>query len=109
LNTATGEMTFNTGVGAPGIRMVISDDIPTRIQTLDPTVIAIYPNPVDDILHIQTTELVRRIEIFTLQGSLVMATENITTFLDVSNLPSGVYVIRFITDRGIVTQRFVKR
>jgi len=84
-------------------------DMATGIETLNPTIIAIFPNPVDDILHIETTEMVRRIEIYNAQGVLVMATENIANFIDVSPLPSGVYIIRFITDNGIVTQRFIKR
>ena len=82
---------------------------PTSIVEVGNILLMIYPNPVYDILHIQTTELVRRVEIYNSQGTLVLATENITTFIDVSSLPAGVYVIRFITESGIVTQRFVKR
>jgi len=72
--------------------------------------VAIYPNPVVDMLHIETTETVSRIEIFNLQGSLVMVAEGNTTAINVSVLPAGTYVIRIITETGAVaTQRFVKR
>jgi len=72
-------------------------------------VVVIYPNPVDDILHIQTTEAVRRIEIFNVQGALVMTVDGNATAINVSNLPSGAYMIRFVTETGVSIQRFVKR
>jgi len=72
--------------------------------------VAIYPNPVVDVLHIETTETIRRIEIFNLQGSLVMVAEGNTNAINVSVLPAGTYVIRITTEAGVVaTQRFVKR
>jgi len=73
------------------------------------TLVTFYPNPVEDILHIQTTETVRQIEIFNLQGSLVMVVKGNATTIDVSRLPAGTYMIRFTTETGVSTQRFVKR
>ena len=81
----------------------------TANQVLDPNVVVFYPNPVDDVLHIQTNETERRIEIYNLQGTFVMAIEGATQVVDVSRLPAGVYIIKFITGNGISTQRFVKR
>ena len=87
----------------------IEDETSIDIPRVVATVVTIYPNPVDDILHIQTTEMVRRIEIFNVLGTLMMTVDGNATAIDVSNLPSGVYVIRFVTETGGAIQRFVKR
>ena len=84
-------------------------NMPTDIQPLDPAMIAIFPNPVDDLLHIQTTELIRRTEVYNTQGVRMFATEDTVNFIDVSSLPAGVYIIRFVTESGTITKRFIKR
>jgi len=91
------------------IEVAEEDDPGTGIQILNPTAFVIYPNPVDDILRIETTETLKHIEIFNVQGTLVMTADGNATAVNVSNLPSGVYVIRFVTEMGVSVQRFVKR
>lgn len=114
-----GQTTFRVTVPAAAVDRFGGPDIVFSFRTGDPTGIAfrdeegvvasIYPNPVDDVLNIQTNETVRRIEIFNLQGALVMAFEGHTNSINVSVLPTGTYVIRLTTDSGVSTQRFVKR
>jgi Secretion system C-terminal sorting domain len=59
--------------------------------------LTIFPNPVDNLLFIQNnTEGVSLVKIFRLDGSLLISS-NISTdnqSVDVSNLPSGMYVIK---------------
>jgi len=102
----------NTLIGQPeAITWSFTTGAATSIEIPTPTatLVTFYPNPVEDILHIETTETVRQIEIFNLQGALVMTVEGNTTAIDVSNLPAGTFMIRFITETGVSTQRFVKR
>jgi len=70
--------------------------------------LVIYPNPVQDRLYIQSPARVNRVEVYSLLGNLVKIVENNVQQVPVGNLTSGVYMIRIITDEGIVTQRFVK-
>jgi len=100
----------NTGnrIMIDDISINVADD-GTGIQVLDPTAFVIYPNPVDDILRIETTETVKHIDIFNVQGTLVMTANGNATAVNVSNLPVGTYMIRFVTEMGVSVQRFVKR
>lgn len=82
----------------------------TSIQlSEEPVAVTILPNPVEDILYLETAETVRTIEIFNQQGRLVLSAEGNMQSVDVNALPSGAYVIRITTDSGVSTQRFVKR
>nr|WP_294936310.1 T9SS type A sorting domain-containing protein [uncultured Flavobacterium sp.] len=60
------------------------------------TIFRMYPNPVTSILNVQSEELVNRMEVYSLEGQLVK--ESAENKMDVSNLQSGFYIIKVITD-----------
>jgi hypothetical protein len=51
------------------------------------------------------------IEMISFLGQTVLSQPNVgnTTTLDVSNLPSGVYFVRIISEQGTNVQKFVKQ
>ena len=69
---------------------------------------SIYPNPVQDILKIQSDKEVQFVELFNLQG------QKVKTFnqkqLAISDLSSGVYIIKITTlDNIEIIKRFIKK
>ena len=75
--------------------------------------INIFPNPVNDRLYImtQTTTQTTTIEIYDVYGRLqghktTRLQDNKT--IDVSGLNNGIYLIKIITENGIITKRFIK-
>ena len=58
----------------------------------------IYPNPVDNILNINTTLNDYTIEIYTISGQLLSISKNIRTF-DFSNYNKGIYLLKLMTDK----------
>lgn len=57
--------------------------------------ITIFPNPVHNILHVTSEDPIRALRILSLDGSLVMNSDNIDAAqftVDVSILPTGVYI-----------------
>jgi M6 family metalloprotease-like protein len=68
----------------------------------------LYPNPVQDVLYIETDEVIKHIEIITQSGQIVRTIEGNVNTIHVSNLPSGIYVIKITSDRGVSTKRIVK-
>ena len=58
----------------------------------------IYPNPVNNILNINTTLNDYTVEIYTISGQLISKSKNIRTF-DFSNFNSGIYLLKLITDQ----------
>jgi hypothetical protein len=70
--------------------------------------IKIYPNPVSDVLFIESEGQIERIEIFDNMSQLIR-TENLNcNNIDVSQLMLGLYLINIETDKCVFTKKFLK-
>ena len=70
----------------------------------------IYPNPVNDRLYIETQTLT--IEIYDVYGRRQVTetpSHQGNLSIDVSNLKSGVYFVKVVTENGEAVQRFIKK
>lgn len=67
----------------------------------------IYPNPVDDKLHINTTEEILTVALFDINGRLINSAL-INNTIDFSNISNGVYLIKIVTDKGIINKKIIK-
>ena len=73
--------------------------------------IALFPNPVTDILNITSSEPISEIEIVNVMGQVVRRVEvnSDNAVCDVEDLTAGVYVVRISAEGMVVSQRkFVK-
>ncbi len=75
--------------------------------------IKLYPNPVGDILEIQSTESVSKISISDILGKELLQKEIISKEknikINLNNLESGLYILKFTTNTGIVfTKKIIK-
>jgi len=68
--------------------------------------IKIYPNPVTDILNINSLIEIKNVEMFDLLGKRVIATKQ-TNQIEVSQLPVGVYFLKAHTENGTITKKVV--
>lgn len=68
--------------------------------------INVYPNPVQDVLHIEKKGEIQTLKIFSSAGELVL--EKNEEHLDVSILDPGVYLLHVTTYEGVFQQCFVK-
>jgi len=67
----------------------------------------LYPNPVRNILNIQLEETLEKIEVYSVLGIKVL--ESTSSSVNVSNLSSGMYLLKVYTQDGkIGVKRFVK-
>ncbi len=74
--------------------------------------IELYPNPAKNAISVQFGAVrFDRVIMFTATGSLIEERDIDQTEMsfDVSNLPSGVYFMRFLQGKLAVTKRFVKQ
>ena len=74
-----------------------------EIKTIDFTV---YPNPAKDVLHIMCADKIDRIEIYNVQGSLLVATDK--RQIDISQLASGNYFVKAYSANKVSVQQFIK-
>ena len=73
----------------------------------------IYPNPVNDRLYIETEVEVEEVVVYTITGVVVGQQTTVngqqTSSIDVSNLNSGIYFVKVVTENREVVKRFVKK
>ena len=72
----------------------------------------LWPNPTSNVLNIEFSgEFSGDILLFDMTGRLLKTTEKESeiTSIDVSDLTSGVYFIRFVSESGYFTKKFVKK
>ncbi len=91
-------------------------DIPTNgtydcsVGIEEPTAykhMTIYPNPVADVLHIDTPGNIIEVQIYNISGALVSTTKN-SKHISAAHLPKGVYTLKAITAQGAYNQKIVK-
>ena len=73
------------------------------------SLLTIYPNPVKDVLNIQTDEVITEIFVLDLNGKVVMHVRGHQTSLDLQSLVAGQYIIRIHTETAVVPVKVVKK
>ncbi len=79
-----------------------------NVDHFDKNNVRIFPNPTTDFVTIQSELTIKNIMIFNQLGQLITTQKSNT--VDLSNVPSGVYVIKIQTDNNIpTTQKIIKK
>ena len=88
---------------------VTDGSVGTEENTLGKS-ISIFPNPVADILTIETKGNLNltKIELFDDKGSLITSFSSETRQINMSNLANAVYLIKFYTKDGFAVKKVVK-
>ncbi len=71
----------------------------------------LYPNPANDRLYIETKVEIKEVVIYDIYGRQqeLSAISGQQTVIDVTNLNSGVYFVKVVTNEGEVVKRFSKK
>jgi hypothetical protein len=80
---------------------------PTGVDDFDLDNFTVYPNPTTGELNLGGMEA-QRVEVNSLTGQKVAVFEN-TSRIDISNLPSGVYILKVTLPQGEAVRKVVKR
>jgi hypothetical protein len=73
-----------------------------------PRPLSMYPNPVSDKLHLDSTEKINKVEVFSSSGLLIMTSENVSDVIDMQALQSGIYFLKIYRDRDVSQMKFMK-
>ncbi len=69
--------------------------------------VGLYPNPVNDLLNIDTKEEILSIEVYSLQGQKVLSSKQ--NRINVAELPAGIYLVRIEDiNKNIATKKILK-
>ena len=71
----------------------------------------LYPNPVQDVLYINLSEKQGMLELFDIAVKSVLQNEILENkaSIDVSGLENGIYLVKVLSDKKMVTGKFVKQ
>lgn len=70
----------------------------------------IYPNPVTDNLQISSSSPVRKFEVITVTGKVLLTGNNVnlTRPVSVNTLPKGTYMLKVYTESAVIVRKFIK-
>ncbi len=96
---------------------IVGGKIPASTLSLDEQIFAnnfkLYPNPTSGVIEVNTDIIDYSIQIFGLNGSLykTLTHQNLSTKLDISLLPNGIYLMRIVQlkDGKSFTKKIVKK
>ncbi|AZA50104.1 T9SS C-terminal target domain-containing protein [Chryseobacterium carnipullorum] len=70
--------------------------------------LTIYPNPAQNVIHLNTNERVLEIQIININGQTIRTVKD-SKQLEVRDLPSGNYFLKISLEKEIVTLKFIKQ
>lgn len=96
---------YNNGVDlVPAIRTAAVFD-----ENQDLSDIRIYPNPVENVLNINASHPIDQLELYNTTGALVLKQTAVNGSIDVSNLSSGVYILKLQSGNSVQTHKILKK
>lgn len=104
---ATVVISFNSN--GKVVEKSITVNASTNLGTGDFTKVklAIYPNPVSEVLNIQTEDQVVHVTVYDVSGKTIH-TQVSNNQINVSSFMKGMYIINVVTDRANYVQKFIK-
>lgn len=82
-------------------------DINSNCTTATAT-LRMYPNPIVDLLHLESDAAISKIEVFGINSLMVMQDESGSEIIDMSTLQAGIYFLKVYNDDVITTMKLVK-
>ena len=81
--------------------------VPQINSTRETNLIAVHPNPSNDIINLKTNEVINEISVISPNGTTVMTSKR--TSFSVQELPIGLYFLKIYTEKGFFTGSFMKK
>jgi len=108
LNFISGNESWFSGIRSFGFNVRSVKDNNTGIENISSNQITVYPNPAKDELYIKSELQIKKVEIYSSTGSLLLSDNNFNRKITVSSLPKGIYLVKIYTDNGVVVSKIVK-
>ncbi|MDP5105135.1 MAG: T9SS type A sorting domain-containing protein, partial [Polaribacter sp.] len=106
------EMTLDLNYGGGFWRFLFTKQTATAsVDRNDVVSLKMYPNPTTNTLNISAANTIENAQIYNVLGKKVMSLNinKTSESIDVSNLASGVYLIKYQVNKAIGTSKFIKQ
>lgn len=77
------------------------------VETHDEQTIFVYPNPVKDILHIESPAHLQKIILFDVNGKIIYVSEK-TDKINMSSFAKGIYILKIVSENNVSEYKIVK-
>ena len=101
---------MNFGVNATKVTVMKYDSVYIGVGELQAQKVSLYPNPATDEITIETPNK-SSLSILNIEGQVLLMSQ-ITepkTQIDISSLPTGVYFVKLISEKGVQTGKLVTK
>ena len=71
--------------------------------------VKLYPNPVDDVLTINSEIPLTKVEVYSILGKKVKEFSAGFNSMRIDNLSNGVYIVRILAEKGSTTRKLIKK
>ncbi len=89
--------------------IAVYGNVPLSIEDFNTTTVSIYPNPVKELLFIESKENISNITVFDIHGKKVKTVSDLSE-INLGGLQSGVYFVSITSENGgVLTQKIVKK
>ncbi len=78
------------------------------LSLAEETTVRVYPNPVSDVLNIESDMPVESVTIYSTSGTAVLRESGEVSTIDVQHLPLGVYLLEAVTSGNIHRMKLIK-
>lgn len=105
-----GTYLYNTGTGdSKQVRIAkYNTGILLKNEMFNNTMLTIYPNPTNNVLNVQTNEIIKQINILDIAGRKTLTPNLINNQIEVSSLSKGVYFLEIKTENKVHREKFIK-
>ncbi|KAF2519310.1 BspA family leucine-rich repeat surface protein [Flavobacterium salilacus subsp. salilacus] len=88
----------------------LAEDCTAKTELFSIDQVSIYPNPVNDILYIETKSGVQleEVTVYNLQGSQLIQQSQDFENINTESLSSGIYILNVQTDKGSIEYKLIK-
>jgi hypothetical protein len=97
-----------SGGGITRLITISQDGKPNDISEQENKKVQIFPNPANNEIFIKSDLQIKKIEIYSITGALLMCENERNEKISVSALPKSIYFLKIHTNQGIMINKFVK-
>lgn len=112
------ELGMSARDGEDGVKVIIDNIVSVvtgtslgteDINQKDDPQISVYPNPANEVITISAPSRIKGIKVVNLLGQIVIIQNGFSDNLDISNLKSGMYILKIIQENGVISSKRIVR
>ena len=84
-------------------------DAPLSLNSINKLQFSLYPNPTTHNINVKSDERIESLKIYALNGTVLREAKSNTDFMNVSDLPTGIYIMKVKTSSGAAVKKFIKQ